>query len=73
MPNVILRNNENGQLTCYVAKKDLEDVIVSMEHEGPDTWGGEFELSDGSKYYFDPMPEKPRLPVTVRAKRAGGE
>ena len=73
MPNVILRNNESGQLTCYVAKKDLEEIIVSMEFEGTDRWGGEFELADGSKYYFDPMPEMPRLPITVRARRAGGD
>ena len=53
MPKVMIRRNESGEMTFYVAKKDLEETVVSMEHEGPDTWGGEVELSDGSRYFLD--------------------
>lgn len=69
MPSVMIRRNGEGQLTLYVAKKDLEDVIVSMEKTGDDGWGGTVELADGTSYYIDPMDEEPRLPITVRARR----
>jgi len=69
MPKVMIRRNESGQMTFYVAKKDLEETVVSLQHEGPDTWGGEVELADGSRYFLDLIPEVPKLPVTLRAKR----
>ncbi len=69
MPSVMIRQNDSGQLTFYVAKKDLEELIVSMEHQGPDQWGGEVELADGSRYFLDPLEAVPRLPITLRAKR----
>jgi nitrogen fixation protein NifT len=68
MPKVMIRKNEAGQMTLYVAKKDLEETVVSIEYESPEKWGGEVELADGSKYFLDPV-EMPNLPVTVRAKR----
>lgn len=68
MPSVMIRRNPQGQLTFYVPKKDLEEIIVSMEHESADQWGGEVTLGDGSVYFLDPVPE-PRLPITLRAKR----
>lgn len=70
MPSVMIRRNPQGQLTFYIAKKDQEEIVVSMEHDSADTWGGEVTLGDGSSYYIEPMPQ-PRLPITVRAKRAG--
>ncbi len=69
MPNVMLRNNAKGQLVFYVAKKDLEELIVSVEHDGPDTWGGTVKLADGSEFYIDPVAAPPKLPMTVRARR----
>jgi len=69
MPKVMIRRNESGQMTFYVAKKDLEETVVSLEHEGPDTWGGEVELADGSKYFLDLVNEVPQFPITLRAKR----
>lgn len=72
MPSVMIRRNAEGQLTLYVAKKDLEDVIVSMEKDGDDGWGGTVELGDGSQYYIDPLEQEPKLPITLRARRAGG-
>jgi nitrogen fixation protein NifT len=72
MPKVMLRKGSAGQLVFYVAKKDLEDEVVSMQFNQPDKWGGEMLLKDGSKYYLDPLAAPPRLPVTVRAVRLGG-
>ena len=72
MPNVMLRKNEAGQLTLYVAKRDQEDVVVSVEKEGADGWGGTVELADGTAYYIEPLETEPKLPITLRAKRAGG-
>ncbi len=73
MPSVMIRRNETGQMTLYVAKKDLEETVVSIEHDSPEKWGGEFTLADGSAYYIEPLAEAPRLPITLRARRAGGE
>ena len=69
MPKVMIRKNESGEMTLYVAKKDLEETVVSIEYEGPEKWGGEVELADGTKYFLDPVETMPNLPVTLRAKR----
>lgn len=69
MPSVMIRKNEGGTIVFYVAKKDLEETIVSMEHEGPEKWGGEVELGDGSRYHLEVLDTEPRLPITLRAKR----
>jgi len=69
MPTVMLRQNDAGDLVFYVAKRDLEEKIVSIEHRGPESWGGELELSDGSRFYLEPFATPPRLPVTVKVRR----
>jgi len=69
MPKVMIRKNESGVMTLYVAKKDLEETVVSIEYEGPEKWGGEVELADGSRYFLDPVATMPKLPITLRAKR----
>mgnify|MGYP005724111815 CR=1 FL=1 len=69
MPNVMIRKDEAGKMTLYVAKRDLEEDIVSIEHEEEDRWGGEITLADGSSYYVEPLTAAPSLPITVRAKR----
>lgn len=68
MPSVMIREND-GQMTLYIPKKDLEETVVSIEHNQPDCWGGEFTLADGSSYYIEPLSEAPSLPITLRAKR----
>lgn len=70
MPSVMIRRNDEGQLTFYIAKKDQEEIVVSLEHDSPELWGGEVTLGDGSSYFIEPIPQ-PKLPITVRAKRAG--
>ena len=73
MPSVMLRENDKGELTLYVPKKDLEDTIVKIEFNSADAWGGELTLADGSSFVIDKMPGKPDLPITVRAKRGAEE
>ena len=68
MAKIMLRKNDAGQLIFYLPKLDLEETIVSMEHDGPESWGGEIELADGSKYYLEPV-EAEKLPLSGRAKR----
>lgn len=68
MPNVMIRQNE-GKMTLYVAKRDQEDEIASIEFTSDDSWGGTIELTDGTKYYIDPLDAPPKLPITLRAKR----
>jgi len=41
-----------------------------MEFDTDEQWGGEVTLEDGSSYYIEPI-ARPRLPITVRANRAG--
>ncbi|MCB2100111.1 MAG: putative nitrogen fixation protein NifT [Rhodobacterales bacterium] len=65
----MLRKDEAGSLLFYVAKKDLEETVVSVEHDDPAGWGGVVELADGSKYYIDPISPPPAFPTTLRFKR----
>lgn len=70
MPAVMIRRSESGALSFYVPKKDLEETIVSLEFDTPEKWGGEVELSDGSKFYLEVLAGEPKLPITLKAKRA---
>jgi len=65
----MIREAADGKLSFYVAKKDLEETIVSLEFDGSEKWGGVVELSDGSKFFIEPQ-TKPKLPITLRANRA---
>lgn len=69
MPTVMLRQNDAGKLVFYVAKKDLEETVVTMQFQGPDAWGGELQLADGSRFYIEPLSEPPKLPITLKVKR----
>ncbi|WP_043753447.1 putative nitrogen fixation protein NifT [Imhoffiella purpurea] len=70
MPNVMIRRNDDGGLLFYVAKKDMEETIASVETDTPEAWGGEVELTDGSRWYIDPISPPPEFPTTLRFKRA---
>jgi nitrogen fixation protein NifT len=67
----MIRRDGSGKMTLYVAKRDLEEDIVSIEHDSAEQWGGEVRLADGSSYYLEPI-APPKLPVTLRARRMGG-
>ena len=69
MPSVMLRKREDGKLIFYVAKKDLEETIESIEFDSPEKWGGEVVLGDGSKYAFEILDAPPKIPLTLQAKR----
>ncbi len=68
MAKVMIQYNEIGELSLYLAKKDLEEIITLFEFNEEHKWGGEVHLSSGAVYYIEPM-DKPKLPITVRAKR----
>jgi len=69
MPSIMLRKRDDGKLLFYVAKKDLEETVESIEFDTPEKWGGEVVLGDDSRYYFEPMSPPPNIPITLRAKR----
>ncbi|MBF9002392.1 putative nitrogen fixation protein NifT [Vibrio nitrifigilis] len=68
MANVMIQYNEEGDLCLYIAKKDLEVNITELEFDDEMKWGGQIHLSSGAIYHIDPIP-KPKLPISVRAKR----
>lgn len=68
MPNIMLRK-QDGILTGYIAKRDLEAQVISLEFEEEDNWGGKLTLSSGDCFYFDPLPAPPSLPITIRMRR----
>jgi len=70
MPSVMLRRNDAGGLQFYVAKKDMEETIATVETDTTDAWGGEVVLTDGSRWYIDPISPPPAFPTTLRFKRA---
>ncbi|MEO5364821.1 MAG: putative nitrogen fixation protein NifT [Magnetococcus sp. WYHC-3] len=70
MPKVMLRYDTNGALTFYIAKKDLEGRVVSVEFDTPERFGGRLELEGEEALHIEPMSPRPRLPLEVRAKRA---
>lgn len=69
MPSVMVRRNDEGKLLFYVAKKDLEEVIASVEHDTAEAWGGTVTLGDGETFYIDPISPPPAFPTTLRFKR----
>lgn len=64
---VMMRRNAQGQLSAYVAKKDLEEPVVSQERPG--LWGGTVTLANGWTLALPEMPEDTRLPITVEARK----
>ena len=69
MPNVMIRIKDDGALLFYIAKKDQEEEIATVEKDDDTVWGGEVELTDGSKYYIDPISPPPSFPTTLRFRR----
>ncbi|WP_130470436.1 putative nitrogen fixation protein NifT [Candidatus Magnetaquicoccus inordinatus] len=69
MPELILRRNAAGALLCYVAKRDLEAAVLSVEHDAEDRWGGTLSLANGERFFIEPRGSRPVLPVTLRANK----
>lgn len=69
MANIMIQYNEAGDFVLYLPKKDLEEKITFFEFDTDEKWGGEVRIANGAIYYIEPMAAKPKLPITVRAKR----
>jgi nitrogen fixation protein NifT len=69
MPNVMIRRKPDGNLQFYVAKQDMEETVATVEKNTAEEWGGTVELTDGSKWYIDPISPPPVFPTTLRFKR----
>ncbi len=66
---VMIRKNSDGELSAYIAKKDLEEPIVAMEN--PRMWGGRVTLANGWQLALPDLNSDTRLPITVEARRLG--
>jgi len=64
---VMIRRNQAGVLSAYIAKKDLEERIVSMEKPG--IWGGFVTLANGWQLELPEMDAATTLPITVEARK----
>ena len=64
---VMMRRNAEGQLSAYVAKKDLEEPVVTQEKPG--LWGGWIRLANGWQLRLPDMPPETSLPITVEARK----
>lgn len=69
MAKVMLRYDSKGSISFYVAKKDMEETIVTSEFDTEDKWGGEVQLSNGETWFIEPCAKK--FPSEVVAKRLG--
>lgn len=64
---VMIRRGSDGQLSAYMAKKDLEEPITEIEK--PEMWGGRITLANGWQFQLPPMAPETLLPITVEARK----
>jgi nitrogen fixation protein NifT len=64
---VMMRRNAEGQLSAYMAKKDLEEPVVAQER--PELWGGWIKLANGWQLQMPEMAPGTSLPITVEARK----
>jgi len=69
MAKVMLRYDSKGAISFYVAKKDMEETILSSEFDTDEKWGGEVKLSNGEVWFIEPGAKK--FPAEVMAVRRG--
>ena len=67
---VMIRRAE-GILSAYVPKKDLEESVVEQQLES--LWGGWIRLKNGWILDLPEMASDTTLPITVNARKRGGE
>jgi nitrogen fixation protein NifT len=68
---IMIRKTPEGKMSAYVAKKDLEEPIVSMEK--PQMWGGVITLGNGWQFELPELDPGTKLPITVEARKLAGE
>ena len=56
MAKVMLRES-TSEIFFYIAKKDMEETIESIEFSSDEKWGGEVELSNGEVWWIEPGPK----------------
>lgn len=66
MAKVMLRETD-GKVYFYVAKKDMEEVIETIEFDSEDNWGGEVTLTNGETWWIQPGPKN--LPKEENSKK----
>ena len=66
MATIMLRENDKGQVLFYLAKRDMEEIIVSLEFDTDEKWGGNVNLTNGDVWYIEPAVKK--LPDEIVAK-----
>ena len=66
MAKVMLRES-SGEISFYVAKKDMEETIETIEFNTDEKWGGEVELSNGETWWIEPAPKN--LPKETVCKK----
>jgi nitrogen fixation protein NifT len=66
MAKVMLRE-QNAKVLFYVAKKDMEETIESVEFNTQEKWGGNIKLTNGQTWYIEPFIKK--FPNEVVAKK----
>lgn len=62
----MLRLNDEGKTLFYIAKRDMEEIIVDLEFDSDEKWGGNVNLTNGDVWYIEPQAKK--LPDEVVAK-----
>lgn len=67
MATRVMLREKNGKVMFYVAKKDMEEMIDTIEFDSDEKWGGETKLTNGQVWFIEPMTKK--LPCEVEAKR----
>ena len=67
---IMIRRSETG-LSIYVPKKDIEEPIVEAERES--LWGGWIRIANGWTLDLPEMAADTRLPITINARKRGGE
>jgi len=53
MAKVMLRES-GGEIFFYIAKKDMEETIETIEFSSDEEWGGEVSLSNGEIWWIKP-------------------
>ena len=66
MAKVMLRVNNDGKTLFYIAKRDMEEIIVDLEFDSDQKWGGNVTLTNGDVWYIEPKTKN--LPDEVVAK-----
>lgn len=62
----MLRVNDEGKTLFYIAKRDMEEIIETLEFDTDEKWGGNVSLTNGDVWFIEP--EAKKLPNEVMAR-----